>query len=196
MHVQRADWLVWIGMVGLLAMGATISRMRKRSPSTSTGMHPQQKMAWFTVIVIAVTLALYAAAVPAMSWWFHRSWEEAAVPAFGLFGLVGVTGFARAYYRAPKGGPLGKEPAMDERDWLLTTNSWRVGMAVAYFVFFLETWGTWAWLYYVRGVSEVTMPITMLGLVIPLSAFVAFLLGQALATLHYYGWRASDASSQ
>ncbi len=31
-------------------------------------MHPQQKAAWFGLIVIGGTLVLYGAAVPALSW--------------------------------------------------------------------------------------------------------------------------------
>lgn len=155
-------------------------------------MHPQQKVAWFTLIVVGATLVLYAVAVPTMSWWFHRTLAEAAGPATGVFGLIGLTGFARKFYRAPKGGPLGKEPAMDERDWMLSKQAWGAGMAIFWLVFVLGGMGVWAWLSYAQKEQQITVPVDIFPGII-LASWIVFALAQSLAILHFYGWRASDA---
>jgi hypothetical protein len=156
-------------------------------------MHPQQKAAWFSLIVVLGTVVVYGAAVPTLSWWFHRTLAEAAVPAMGVFGLVGLTGFARFFYHAPKGGPLGKEPVMDERDRLLSTQAWSTGMAIFWLFFVFAGMGTWAYLYYVRGLERVTLPVGIFPVII-VASFLIFTLANALATLHAYGWTANDAS--
>ena len=154
-------------------------------------MHPQQKAAWFVLIVIGGTLVLYAAAVPALSWWFHRTIAEAALPALGVFGLCGLTGFTRLFYRSPRGGVKGNEPVMDERDWLLSRRAWTAGMASFWLFFCIAGMGTWAYLYCLRGLQRVTVPVGIFPLTI-WAGFIVFMLAQSLATLHFYGWKAND----
>lgn len=154
-------------------------------------MHRQQKAAWFVLIVIGGTLVLYGAAVPALSWWFHRTMAEAAVPALGLFGLIGLTGFETLFYRAPRAAALGKEPGMDERDWLLSKRAWTAGMALFWVLFCIAGVGTWAYLYYLRGLQKVTVPVFIFPGMIGAGALI-FMLTRALATLHFYGWKAND----
>lgn len=155
-------------------------------------MHTQQKAAWFDLIVIGGTVVLYGAAVPALSWWFHRTMAEAAIPALGVFGLIGLTGFGRLFYRSPRGSARGNEPVMDERDWLLSRQAWNAGMATFWLLFCIAGVGTWAYLYYLRGLERVTVPVGIFpGMIY--AGFIVFLLARSLATLHYYGWKASDA---
>lgn len=155
-------------------------------------MHVQQKAAWFVLIVIGITVVLYGAAVPLFSWWFHRTMAEAAVPALGVFGLLGLTGLETLFYRASRGGVLGNEPAMDERDWMLLTRAWTAGMRTFWLLFCIAGMGTWAYLYYLRGVERVTVPVGILPWMLVVGSIV-FMLTRSLATLHYYGWKANDA---
>jgi hypothetical protein len=155
-------------------------------------VHPQQKAAWFVLIVIGGTLVLYVAAVPVLGWWFHRTLAEATVPALGVFGLTGLTGFARLFYRSPRGGALGNEAVMDECDWLLSQRAWTAGMASFWLFFCIAGMGIWAYLYYLRGLQQVTLSVGIFpGMIY--AGFIIFMLAQSLATLHYYGWKGSDA---
>jgi hypothetical protein len=155
-------------------------------------MHPQQRAAWFVLIVIVATLVLYAAAVPALSWWFHRTIADAALPALGVFGLTGLTGFATLFYRAPGGGVQGHRPIMDERDSLLSWRAWSAGMAIFWLLFCVAGVGAWAYLFFLRGLQWVTVPVGMFpGMVY--AAFMVFMVARSLATLHFYGWKANDA---
>jgi hypothetical protein len=154
-------------------------------------MHPQQKAAWFTLIVVGATLVIYSAAVPTLSWWFHRSLSEAAIPALGLFGLLGLTGFARVFYRGPTGGPLGKEPIMDERDRLLSTQAWSTGMAIFWIAFVFAGMAAWAWLRYARDLGRITVPVEIFPGIIG-AGYIIFAVADSLAILHSYGWKALD----
>jgi hypothetical protein len=149
-------------------------------------MHPQQKAAWFTLTVIGGTVVLYLASIPVFSWWFHRTWAQAAGPALGVFGLVGLTGFTQLFYRVHGGRPS-KEPMMDERDHQLSRRAWGTGMRTFWLTFGLAGMGAWAYLYYVLGFERVTVPVGIFpGMIY--ADFIIFLLAQSLATLHFYGW--------
>jgi hypothetical protein len=152
-------------------------------------MHSQQKAAWFVLIVIAGTLVLYGLTVPVFSWWFGHSMAEVAVPALGLFGLTGLTGFAGLFYHRLRGQ---KEPAMDERDWMLSRRAWIAGMAAFWLLFCIGGMGIWAYLYCLRGLQRVTVPVGVFpGMIF--AGFIIFMLARSVATLHYYGWRGTDA---
>lgn len=155
-------------------------------------MHSQQKAAWFVLIVIGGTFALYAAALPLFSWWFHRTVSEVAAPALGLFGLLGLTGLANLSYSARGGRNQMKEPVMDERDWQLSTRAWSAGMSVFWLLFCIAGIGTWACLYYLRGLQQVTVPVWIFPAMIGAGG-VIFLVTRSVATLHFYGWNAGDA---
>lgn len=153
-------------------------------------MHPQQKAAWFTLIVVGSTFVLYGAAVPTLSWWLHRSLSEAAIPALGLFGFLGLTGLAGVFYRAPTGGSS-KEPIMDERDNLLSTQAWNTGMKIFWLTFVLAGMATWAWLRYARGLERITVPVEVFPGIL-FASYVIFTVASSLAILHSYGWKAHD----
>ena len=157
-------------------------------------VHSQQKAAWFVLIVIAGTLVLYVAAVPALSWWFHRTMAEAAGPALGVFGLVGLTGLESLFYRARRDAARGNDSvaAMDERDWLLSKQAWTAGMRVFWLAFCIAGVAAWAYLYYIRGLERVNVPVSIFPVMV-FAGFVLLMLVRSLATLHYYGWKASDA---
>lgn len=150
-------------------------------------MHPQQKAAWYVLVVISGTFALYCAAIPAFSWWFHRSMAEAAAPALGLFGLLGLTGLETLFYKSSNE----MAPAMDERDWLLARRAWTTGMAIFWLLFCTAGVGIWVYLYYLMGLDRVTMPVFVFPVIIG-GAAVIFMFSKALAILHLYGWKADD----
>ena len=149
-------------------------------------MHPKQKAAWFVLIVIGGTLSLYGAAVPALSWLFHRKMAEMAVPALGIFGLICLTGFESLFYRATRA-----IATQDERDLLLSKQAWTAGMRMFWLAFCLAGMGTWAYFYVLRGLQHVTVPVGLFPAIL-YAGFVVFMLTRALATLHYYGWVANN----
>jgi hypothetical protein len=155
-------------------------------------MNPQQKAAWFVLIVIGVTAALYGAAVPALSWWFHCTMAETAGPALGLFGLLGLAGLSILFYHPLPGRKPRNRVLMDERDSQLYGRAWYAGMACFWLFFVFGGMGVWAYWYFLRGLQWVTVPIAIFPCMIGAGAIV-FLLVQSLATLHFYGWKASDA---
>lgn len=150
-------------------------------------MHPQQKAAWFQLIVIVGTMVLYIAAVPVLGWWFHRTIAEAAAPALGIFGLIGLTGFVPLFYRPARGGAHGGEPIMDERDLQLSRRASIAGWTTFWLLFCIVGMGTWGYLYMVRGLQYVTVHVALFPGMIG-AGFVVFLLAQSVTTLHYYGW--------
>jgi len=153
-------------------------------------MHPQQKAAWFVLIIIVLTIVLYALTVPPLSWSLGRPWGDVAEPATGIFGLFGLCGFARVFL-TPRSGKL----VMDERDHQLSARAWRAGMAMFWMIFVFVGISAWVFLRYVRGVERVTLPVEFFPAMIFAGAIIATL-AQSIATLHYYGWRADDASSR
>jgi hypothetical protein len=155
-------------------------------------VHSQQKAAWFELIVIGGTLVLYGAAVPALSWWFHRPLAQTALPALGIFGLSGLTGFETLFYRSPRDPARRTQPVMDERDWQLSRRAWTAGMISFWLFFYIAGIGTWAYLYFLRGLEWVTVPIALFpGMIF--AGFAIFMLARSLTILHFYGWRVSDA---
>lgn len=154
-------------------------------------MHPQQKAAWFILIVFAAMVALYSTAVPILSWRLHRPWTSVAVPMMGVFGLCGLWGFAQVFYRRRRDG----KPPLDERDHLLALRAWRAGMVAFWLVFVFGCVGLWGFMRYVCGIERVNLPVE----VFPGMVFIALIIltvTQALATLHYYGWRWNDAADK
>ena len=153
-------------------------------------MHPQQKAAWFNLIVCAGAVALYALTV-LISWSLHRQWTSVAVSSLGIFGLIGFTGFGYFFYRPGSDG----KPVMDERDRLLAVRAWQAGMAIFWIVFVLGCVGSWAFMQYVRGLDRITVP-TELFPAIAFAAFIIVTIAQSAATLCYYGWRSPDAAER
>ena len=150
-------------------------------------MHPQQKAAWFTLIVIGGTVVLYTAVVPTLSWWLHRALTDVASPALGLFGLVGLTGFGGLFLRKSDS----KNVVMDERDHNLSRQAWGAGMRIFWLVFCTAGMGVWAYFYFLRGEEAITVPVVIFPMML-FAGFIVFSVAQSLATLHFYGWRAGD----
>ncbi len=89
-------------------------------------MHVQEKQAWFMLIVMAVTVALWLALVAVFG--FH--------PAFyGVFGLFGLLGFAGIIGRRERKAGL---VTMDERDKQIALSATTGGYSV-FWLFFVST---------------------------------------------------------
>ena len=87
-------------------------------PAKESIMTPQQRYAWFNLVVFAVSLGAYLVLVP----WVGVS------KAWGAFGLFGLCGFGVLFYRKKPGHPV-----MDERDQQIGRRS----VLLAYSVFWL-----------------------------------------------------------
>ena len=62
------------------------------SMKDSVPLAPLQRYAWFNLIVFAIAVALYLAAVSLCEWRFHLSLTRAALPSLGVFGVCGLLG--------------------------------------------------------------------------------------------------------
>jgi hypothetical protein len=148
-------------------------------------MSPNQKAARFTLTIVGATLLLYLIAVPSLAWIFGRSLIEAAAPACGVFGLLGLTALARFYYRPVSGRPA----MMDERDKLIEERSRFIGLNVFWVVWVLGSVAAWALLRYAAG--RITIPVETLP-ILALAGWLVFLLAQSIAILAQYGWNSHD----
>ena len=84
---------------------------------------------------------------------------------------------------------------MDERDQLLAARAWRTGMATFWLVFVFGCVGSWGFMRYVRGLDRISVPVELFpGMT--LAGFIIATITQAIAVLHYYGWRGRNASGQ
>ncbi|MCC6680835.1 MAG: hypothetical protein IT445_08020 [Phycisphaeraceae bacterium] len=146
-------------------------------------MSPNQKAAWFNLIVFAATVALYLTAVPLLAWLFDKPWSSVAVPALGIFGLCGLWGFARVFYRPRPDGM----PVTDERDHSIEQEAWRAGMGAFWCVFVFGSIGYWFVMWGLRGVEHVTVPVELFPGFVFVAMFIVVLV-QSIVTLQIYGW--------
>ena len=133
-------------------------------------MVPQQKRAWFTLAVIALAAAVFAALIPAVG-------VKPATGAFGLCGLLGLTPLLFRKQRDPS------QVALDERDVdILRKATLRGGMS-SYLAFVIACMTVW----FVRMIQgEQTLSIHVLPAIVGCGAIV-LLLVRAIATLVMYG---------
>jgi hypothetical protein len=143
-------------------------------------MSPNQKAARFNLTVVVVTLLLFLIAVQLLASYGNRSWIEAAAPASGVFGLLGLLSCARLYYR-PVGGRLAM---MDERDKFIEERARIIGFTVFWLVWVFGSMLSWALLRY--GAGRETIPVDALPLLV-LGGFVVFVISQSIAILAQYG---------
>jgi hypothetical protein len=148
-------------------------------------MSPNQKVARLNLAIAAATLLGYLVAVQLLAWSLDRPWLAVAGPACGVFGLLGLTGLGRLYYRPMSGQP----PMVDERDKLIEERSRFIAFNVSWLVWVIGSVGAWALLRYVAG--RETIPVDVLPILV-VAGFLVFLLTQSLAVLAHYGWSARD----
>lgn len=144
-------------------------------------MTPQQKTAWFNLVLFLVTLTLYLTGVPTLAWLFHRPWSVVAGPALGIFGLLGFWGIAPRLI-------ADNSRAFDERDRDIALKAWRTGMGTFWVLFVLGCVGAWGLLRYLWGLERITVPVEIFPWIVGASLIIA-IVAQSVATLHLYGWR-------
>jgi hypothetical protein len=151
-------------------------------------MSPNQKAARLNLTVIGVTLLAYLITVQLLAWSFGHPWFAVTGPASGVFGLFGLTGFARFYYRSVPG----RSAMMDERDRLIEERSRFIGFTTFWVVWVIGSVGAWAALRYVAGretISVDTLPMLVL------AGWLVFLLAQSIAILTQYGRSGHDGTN-
>jgi hypothetical protein len=131
-------------------------------------MLPEQKRAWFVVVIIVIALAGVAAVVPFAG---VRAW-----PAVGLFSLVGLAPFL---FR-PKLKP--GEVASDERDQKILLGATLGGFAASHTWFVLACMAPWFFCVF-RGEKAISIQVLP---VIVISDIVVWLLTRAVSTLVLY----------
>jgi hypothetical protein len=127
-------------------------------------MNAEQKRAWFTVIVFAVCVILYAALAPFIG-------ARAATGAFGLFGFWGLAGF------------IGRREKPDERDISILRKATMLGFAASYLIFVLGLMSVWFAAFMFHGRSQVSVHV--LPAIVGLGAITHYLV-RAVATLVGY----------
>lgn len=151
-------------------------------------MHPQQKHAWFNLIVISCAL------VPGVAGYcilYASSDPKAAVAAFAFFGIGGLLGFGPGFYRKRKGSPA---VVADERDQDINRKATVVGWGVNWLIWGLFCMVPWFYVAFGVGLEQTAEPwIPVLWL--PLVYMVMGLLHMAvwsIAVLVLYAKGAGD----
>ena len=129
------------------------------SMKDSIPLAPLERFAWFNLIVFAVTVTLYAAAVPVLAWYFHRTLAAAALPSLGVFGVCGLWGLGNYFL---KDRQRGARVNLDEREALIYQRANMTGVALFLVIFVTLCMGIWAYLSYIR--HQTTIPIGFLPL--------------------------------
>lgn len=111
-------------------------------------MHPQQRHARFNLVVIGTACILYGILVSIVG-------THHAVPALGVFGMLGVLGFSSQFYRRKKTSPA---VVMDERDLEIKRKASLVGWGVTWLYWGLACMGPWFAISLGRGIEHVREP--------------------------------------
>ncbi|MGD0461428.1 MAG: hypothetical protein ABSB74_02965 [Tepidisphaeraceae bacterium] len=133
-------------------------------------MNSQQKQAWLTVALAAVSVAAFGALWPVVG----------RYPAISAFGLFGFSGLGPLFYR---------KDTLDERDRTIARRAALAAGMISYGVFILGCMGIWGIVYQLRGSQQVSVHV--LPLITGAGGF-AFFLGYAITVLVMYGGRLED----
>jgi uncharacterized ion transporter superfamily protein YfcC len=153
----------------------------------SIPMSPLEKLAWFNLAVFAASVILYMVGVPLLAWWFHQSLSTAALPALGLFGVLGVWGFG-SYFLYDRRRRT--RVHLDERENLINQRAEFVGMTICWIVFVLLCMSVWAVLSY--GMHQSTLPTYFLPLLVT-ACTIILTVSRSIAILMQYQRSDNDA---
>jgi hypothetical protein len=138
-------------------------------------MIPEQKRAWFIIIVFAVALSCFLILLPLTN-------IPIAFSAFGLFGFVGLSNFLFREKREPG------EVEYDERDKTIQMKSARAGAMVSYLAMGLACMGIWA---FYQHQGKETISIHILPPIFMIGGMFLFVAG-AITTVILYGRKITD----
>lgn len=132
-------------------------------------MLPQQKEAWFHLILVAICALLYGAA----AWWLGY------MPALGVFGLLGLAGLTPLFYLRRRRGE--RFCPGDERDKMIALSATAGGFAIFWVTFVVACMTIW-WI--VRSHSQ-TVSVNILPLIV-LGGWIIFWISRATFILLLY----------
>ena len=140
-------------------------------------MNRAQKIAWFSLIMLTLSLGLSLIAVSVLYFGFGLPMRRAA-GGFGFFGIMGLSALAPVLFKKDKG-----KVELDERDLLIKNKA----MLAAY-------WGFWPIFviaamvpFFIYGPVGVVSVKYLCGMVFG-GMFIVILV-QSLVTLQEFGWR-------
>lgn len=139
-------------------------------------MNREQKMAWFTLIMLTLALASSLIAVSVLYFGFGHPMRR-AVGGFGFIGIMGFSGLAQLLFKKDKG-----KVKLDERDLLIKNKA----MLAAY-------WGFWPIFviaamvpFFIYGPDGMVSVLYLCWMVFG-GMFIVMLV-QSIVTLEEYGW--------
>jgi len=140
-------------------------------------MNREQKMAWFTLIMMGSGLVLSLAAVSAAYFGFGLPIRR-AVGGFAFSGVIGLSGLAPVLFKKHKG-----KVELDERDVLIKRKALLGAYSIFWFLFVLAAMIP----FFVLG-PKGKVGVWYLACVVLGGMFVVMLV-QSIVTLEEYGWR-------
>lgn len=140
-------------------------------------MNRAQKIAWFTLVMLALALGLSVAAFGIGYFIFRVSAHQAAA-GFGFIGIMGFSGLAPLLFKKDK-----DQLQLDERDLLIKRRVMLGAYSIFWPLFVLAAMVPW----FIKG-PQGMITVNYLPWMVFGGMFVVTLV-QAIATLEQYGWR-------
>ena len=140
-------------------------------------MNRAQKIAWFTLVMLALALGLSAAAFGIGYFIFRVSAHQAAA-GFGFIGIMGFLGLTPILFRKDKG-----KVQCDERDLAINCKAAVAAYSIFWVLFVAAAMVPW----FIKG-PQGMITVNYLPWMVFGGMFVVMLV-QAIATLEQYGWR-------
>ena len=140
-------------------------------------MNRAQKIAWFTLIVILISLALSGITIVVLAFAIGLPMHR-ALGGFGFIGVVGFTGLSPVLFRKDK-----SKVSFDERDLLIHRKASLTAYAGFWFLFVLASMIPFLILGPKGTISVKYLPAMVFG------GMITVMLVQSIVTLEEYGWR-------
>ena len=147
-------------------------------------MNRAQRIAWFTLIVLALALGLSAAAF-CVGYFILGVPANRAAAGFGFMGIMGFLGLTPALFKKSN-----KRVQCDERDLMIQRNASIAAYATFWVLFVAAAMVPW----FVTGPNG-TITVNYLPWMVFGGMFVVMLV-QALVTLQQYGWTSQEANHE
>jgi hypothetical protein len=145
-------------------------------------MNKLQKMAWYQLTVIVVTLSATAAAVAILN---YKHGMPTAKSGLGVLGFLGLLGLSNIIFR-----PRKNKVEFDERDVLIQKRSTTLAYSVFWVIFVLGSMIAWS----IIG-SESRISVNVLPLMV-ISAAILVVTIQSVAILVQYGWKVKEKNHE
>jgi hypothetical protein len=147
-------------------------------------MNRAQKIAWFTLVILALAFGLSMATF-AVGYFLLRVPANRAAAGFGFMGIMGFLGLIPFLFRKEKG-----KVQCDERDLMIQRNATVAAYATFWVLFVAAAMVPW----FVTGPNG-TITVNYLPWMVFGGMFVVMLV-QALVTLQQYGWTGQEVNHE